>query len=179
MILEGGPAHQQESRAASEILVSVQNPTVSCWLYLTRCLAQARLIGVSGCRLIFLPQADFELSLVDLDSSVESPCLWPSFRTFSAAMSAMAWESVSGEAPQGQEGVRDDGERPLGLPSYNGEIICSVTLGLRPRGAPRSLLSIRHLPLSSPPLLALGSECWWAPPSTPTPTEDARAHCHL
>ena len=73
------------------------------------------------------------------------------------------------EAPQGQKGVRADGAEPLGLLSYNGEITCSVSLGPRPRGALRSLPSMKHLPLFSPTLPALGSESWWAPPSTPHP----------
>lgn len=51
---------------------------------------------------------------------------------------------------QGQEGVRADRASPLGLLSYNGEIRCSISLGPRPRGASRSLTSIKHLPFFSP-----------------------------
>lgn len=39
---------------------------------------------------------------------------------------------------------------PLGLLSSNGGMTGSIRLGLRPGGAPGSLLSIKHLPLVSP-----------------------------
>lgn len=74
-------------------------------------------------------------------------------------------------APQGQKGVRADGASPLGLLSYNGEITGSISLGPRPRGALRSLPSIKHLHLFSLPLPAPVSESWWAPPSTATHRE--------
>lgn len=81
-------------------------------------------------------------------------------------------------APQGQKGVRADRASPLGLLSYNGEITGSISLGPRPRGALRSLPSIKHLHLFSPPSprlrVLVGSTF-----HSHTPRDDARVQFYL
>ena len=68
-------------------------------------------------------------------------------RTVSAATSTLLWErQLSRERGESEPA----GARPPGLLSYNGGIYAASAWDSWPRGALRSLPSIKHLPSSSP-----------------------------